>query len=363
MKILLLPGDGIGPEIMNEAKKILKSLQEIKNIPLELDEALFGGAAIDATGQAYPAETKTKVANANAILLAAIGGPKWDALPQNQKPEKGLLELRKDLEAFANLRPVKTFPALAHSSTLKPEVIQDVDLLVVRELIGGIYFGNPRGELIGAKESTYVNTASYALSEIERILVVACEQAMKRKKILCSVDKANVLEVSQFWRTIASKLVKERYPEIQLFHMYVDNAAMQLIRNPRQFDVIVTSNLFGDILSDEASMLTGSIGLLPSASLGDGSRPFLYEPIHGSAPDLAGQNKANPLAMILSVAMMLRHSFKLKDEAASLELAVDRVLEAGYRTADLGLASVEMTLSTSQMGSRVDEEFRKILGA
>ena len=348
-KILILSGDGIGPEITIEALKVLKLIEKKSGNKFELIEGLMGGIAIDKTGDPLPDATIKELKEVDAVLLSAIGGPKWENLPQAQKPERGLLRLRKELDAFANLRPAKVFSCLADSSTLKREVIEGVDLLVVRELTSGIYFGTPRGFDSQAKEKTCFNTALYTESEVRRIIKCACEQAMIRSKKLCSVDKANVLEVSQFWRDIAISVATNDFPEIELSHLYVDNAAMQLIRNPKQFDVLVSSNLFGDILSDEASMLTGSIGLLPSASLGDGSKPGLYEPVHGSAPDIAGQNKANPIAMILSLAMMLEISFQMKSEAKLIEKSIEQVLEQGYRTGDIAKPG-EKILTTTEMG-------------
>ncbi|MCE2928348.1 MAG: 3-isopropylmalate dehydrogenase [Candidatus Caenarcaniphilales bacterium] len=325
--IALIPGDGIGPEVIKETIKVLNVLApDFKYIELDL-----GGVAIDKYGVPFPDETKKKVKEVDAVLMAAIGGPKYDNLPREKRPETGLLALRKELNAFANIRPAMVFDSLAHLSTLKTEVVRGTDLVVVRELTGGIYFGQPTAN---DGQKAY-NTAVYTVEEIERIAKVAFEFAQKRSKKLCSVDKANVLNVSQLWRDVVTKLASN-YPDVELSHMYVDNAAMQLIKNPKQFDVIVTSNLFGDILSDEASMLTGSIGLLPSASLGDGTLPGLYEPVHGSAPDIAGKGLANPVAMMLSAAMMLRYSFSMNKEADILESAIKSVLDAGILTADLG---------------------------
>ncbi len=351
-KILILKGDGIGPEIIKEAIKVLEIIEKKNNIKFEFHEALIGGQAIDKYNDPLPQETIEKLKIVDAVLLSAIGGPKWENLPQDKKPEKGLLRLRKELNAFANLRPAKVFSCLAEASTLKKEIIDGIDLMIVRELTGGIYFGMPRGKV----NDSYVNTASYSEEEIRRIVKCAAQIAMKRKKKLCSVDKANVLEVSQFWREITIDTINKDFPEIELSHMYVDNCAMQLIRNPKQFDTIVTSNLFGDILSDEASMLTGSIGLLASASIGDGSKPALFEPIHGSAPDIAGQNKANPIAMILSTAMMLDYSFNMNKEALIISNAVETILNNGYRTADLG-----GELKTSEIGDLICQEIERNL--
>ncbi len=333
-RITLLPGDGIGPEIMTVAVEVLKVVGQKFQLDFLFQEALVGGAAIDATGEPLPAETLETCRQSDAVLLAAIGGYKWDTLPRAQRPETGLLALRSGLGLFANLRPAKILPQLMESSSLKPEVVEGVDIMVVRELTGGIYFGQPRGVFATESgEQRGVNTMAYTDSEIDRIGRVAFEAAGKRRGQLCSVDKANVLEVSQLWRDRITTLAPE-YPDVQLSHMYVDNAAMQLVRWPKQFDTIVTGNLFGDILSDAAAMLTGSIGMLPSASLG-ASGPGLYEPVHGSAPDIAGQDKANPLAQVLSAAMMLRYGLDQPAAADTIEQAVLSVLDQGYRTADI----------------------------
>jgi 3-isopropylmalate dehydrogenase len=333
-RITLLPGDGIGPEIMAVAVDVLKTIAPAANLEFEFSEALIGGAAIDATGVPLPDATLSTCRQSDAVLLAAIGGYKWDTLERHLRPETGLLGLRAGLELFANLRPAKILPQLLDASSLKPEVVSGVDIMVVRELTGGIYFGQPRGIFKSETgEQRGVNTMAYTDSEIDRIGRVAFEAAAKRSKKLCSVDKANVLEVSQLWRDRISTLAKD-YPEVELSHMYVDNAAMQLLRWPKQFDTIVTSNLFGDILSDAAAMLTGSIGMLPSASLGS-SGPGVYEPVHGSAPDIAGQNKANPLAMVLSAAMMLRYGLNQPAAADKIEQAVLTVLDQGNRTPDI----------------------------
>ena len=304
MKICVLPGDGIGPEIMAQALRVLNAL----GLELEMEEALLGGCAVDATGTPYPEATQQLARAADALLLGAVGGPKWDSLPREQRPERGLLGIRKDLGLFANLRPAILYPELANASSLKPEIVSGLDILIVRELTGDIYFGQPRGiemrEVEGTQQRVGWNTMIYAEYEIRRILKVAFEAAQKRGKKLCSVDKMNVLECTQLWRDIAIEVSKD-YPDVELSHMLVDNAAMQLVRAPKQFDVMVTGNMFGDILSDEASMLTGSIGMLPSASL-DANNKGMYEPSHGSAPDIAGKDLANPLATILSAAMMLR---------------------------------------------------------
>lgn len=333
-RITLLPGDGIGPEIMAVAVDVLKAVGSQFDLAFEFTEALMGGAAIDATGSPLPEETLQTCRASDSVLLAAIGGYKWDTLPRHQRPETGLLGLRSGLGLFANLRPATILPQLVEASSLKREVVEGVDIMVVRELTGGIYFGQPRGIFATENgEQRGVNTMAYTGAEIDRIGKVAFDIAMKRNQRLCSVDKSNVLEVSQLWRDRITALAKD-YPDVELSHMYVDNAAMQLLRWPRQFDTIVTGNLFGDILSDAAAMLTGSIGMLPSASLGaDG--PGVYEPVHGSAPDIAGQDQANPLAQVLSAAMMLRYDLDQPDAAAKIEQAVMTVLDQGYRTGDI----------------------------
>jgi 3-isopropylmalate dehydrogenase len=333
-RITLLPGDGIGPEIMAIAVEILEAIAAPFDFSFDFTTALMGGAAIDATGEPLPAATLEVCRNSDAVLLAAIGGPKWDTQPRHLRPETGLLGLRSGLELFANLRPAKILPQLLEASSLKPEVVSGVDIMVVRELTGGIYFGQPRGIFSSETgEQRGVNTMVYSETEIDRIGRVAFEAARKRRKKLCSVDKANVLEVSQLWRDRITLLAQD-YPDVELSHMYVDNAAMQLVRAPKQFDTIVTGNLFGDILSDAAAMLTGSIGMLPSASLG-ATGPGVFEPVHGSAPDIAGQDKANPLAMVLSAAMMLRYALDQSAAADQIEQAVLQVLEQGDRTPDI----------------------------
>lgn len=349
--VLILPGDGIGTEIVAEAERVMLAVAEKFDISLQLSHALVGGSAIDATGSPLPEETLTQAKAADAILLGAVGGHKWDGLEMAKRPEKGLLGLRANLELFANLRPAILFPQLASASTLKPEVVSGLDLLIVRELTGGIYFGQPRGERINDQgEREGFNTYIYTESEIRRIGRAAFEAAQKRNKRLCSVDKANVLEVTVLWRNIMNELASE-YPDVELSHMYVDNAAMQLVRAPKQFDVMVTGNMFGDILSDCAAMLTGSIGMLPSASL-NAAGQGMYEPIHGSAPDIAGKGIANPLATIMSVAMMLRYSLNEPAAADAIEAAVSKVLDQGYRTADI-VAEGEQSVSTREMGDAV----------
>jgi 3-isopropylmalate dehydrogenase len=350
-KILILPGDGIGPEIVSEAVKVLACLRDDFGLDLEMDEALVGGAAIDATGGPLPEATLTMAREADAVLLGAVGGPKWEPLPIAKRPEKGLLGLRSELGLFANLRPAILYPQLAEASTLRPEVVSGLDIMIVRELTGGIYFGQPRGvHRREDGERVGVNTLTYSESEIRRICRVAFETARKRSGRVCSVDKANVLECTELWREVAIEVGAE-YPDVALTHMYVDNAAMQLVRAPKQFDVMVTTNMFGDILSDAAAMLTGSIGMLPSASLDERGRG-MYEPIHGSAPDIAGKGVANPLATILSVAMMLRYSLGAADAAERIEAAVVRVLDAGLRTADI-LSAGKRQVGTAEMGDAV----------
>ncbi|MDB9524340.1 3-isopropylmalate dehydrogenase [Dolichospermum circinale CS-1225] len=332
--ITLLPGDGIGPEIMAVAVDVLKCVSQTFDINFEFSTALIGGAAIDETGEPLPAVTLDMCRNSDSVLLAAIGGYKWDSLSANLRPEAGLLGLRAGLGLFANLRPAKILPQLIDASSLKREIVEGVDIMVVRELTGGIYFGKPKGIFATETgEKRGVNTMVYSESEIERIGRVAFETARKRGGKLCSVDKANVLEVSQLWRDRITQLSAE-YTDVELSHLYVDNAAMQLVRAPKQFDTIVTGNLFGDILSDAAAMLTGSIGMLPSASLGADS-PGVYEPVHGSAPDIAGLDKANPLAQVLSTAMMLRYALNQPEAADLIENSVLQVLEQGYRTGDI----------------------------
>jgi 3-isopropylmalate dehydrogenase len=348
---LVLPGDGIGPEVMRETLKALDVLRRREGIPLRWEEALIGGAAIAATGAPLPEETIAKAKAADAVLLAAVGGPRWDKIEWSLRPERGLLGIRAALGLFANLRPATLFPQLVEASSLKRELVEGLDILIVRELTGDVYFGQPRGRRTTPEgEAEAFNTMVYRASEIERILKVGFTLARGRNKRLCSVDKANVLEVSGLWREIAEKMGREN-PDVELTHMYVDNAAMQLVRRPKQFDVIVTGNLFGDILSDEASMLTGSIGLLPSASLNETGKG-LYEPIHGSAPDIVGQGVANPLATILSAAMMFRHSLARPDVAQKIETAVQRVLDQGLRTADIMSAGCQR-VGTAEMGDAV----------
>ena len=346
MKICVLPGDGIGPEIIAEAVRVLQAM----DLQIEMEEALLGGCAVDATGDPYPDATQKLAVAADAVLLGAVGGPKWDGNPREQRPERGLLGIRKHLGLFANLRPAILYPELANASTLKPEVVAGLDILIVRELTGDIYFGQPRGIEVRNGERFGLNTMHYTESEIRRIVRVAFAAARKRSRKVCSVDKMNVLECTQLWRDVATETGQE-YPDVELSHMLVDNAAMQLVKNPRQFDVIVTGNMFGDILSDEASMLTGSIGMLPSASL-DERNKGLYEPCHGSAPDIAGMGVANPLATILSAAMLLRHSLQQEAAARRIEAAVHKVLAQGLRTADIAEPG-KRTVGTQEMGDAV----------
>ncbi len=347
MKVAVLPGDGIGGEIMAQAVKVLNKLA----LPLELEHAPVGGAGYDASGDPLPAATLALAREADAILFGAVGGSKYDALPRVKRPEQAILGLRKSLGLFANLRPAQVHDELAGASTLKPEVVAGLDVLIIRELTGDIYFGEPRGISMRADgEREGVNTMRYRESEIRRIAHVAFNAARKRRRKLCSVDKANVLETTELWRQVVSETGKE-YADVELSHMYVDNCAMQLVRNPKQFDVIVTGNMFGDILSDEASMLTGSIGMLPSASL-DAHGKGLYEPIHGSAPDIAGMDLANPLATILSAAMMLRYSLNHGVVADRIEAAVRQVLKQGYRTVDIQEAG-RKKVGTQEMGAAV----------
>jgi 3-isopropylmalate dehydrogenase len=349
-RILILPGDGIGPEVAAQARKVIEALAARHGFEALIEEGLIGGAAYDAVGEPLPAATLASARRADAVLLAAVGGPRYDTLPREKRPERGLLAIRAGLGLYANLRPAILFPELAGASSLKPELVAGLDLLIVRELTGGIYFGQPRGIETRGGQRVGVNTEVYSESEIERIARSAFEAARLRGKRLCSVDKANVLESSELWREVAIRVGRD-FPDVQLSHQYVDNAAMQLVRAPKQFDVIVTSNLFGDILSDIAAQLTGSIGMLPSASLNERGQG-LYEPIHGSAPDIAGKGVANPLAMILSLAMLLRYSLRRGDLAQKVESAVRRVLADGLRTADIAAAG-ERSVGTVEMGAAV----------
>ena len=343
-KITLIKGDGIGPEIIDEAVKVLDAVASCCNFHFEYDEALMGGIAYDVTGDPLPQETISKSLNSDAVLFGAIGGPQWDELPREKRPESGLLRFRKELGVYANLRPAVVYDELINASSLKPEIIKGVDIMVVRELIGGIYFGEPKGRT----EDKGWNTMVYTRSEIVRIAHQAFRIAQKRDKRVCSIDKANVLDVSQLWRDVVTEVSAE-YPDVELTHMYVDNAAMQLVLNPKQFDVMLTGNIFGDILSDEASMLCGSIGLLPSASVGE--KIGVYEPIHGSAPDIAGQGIANPIATISSASMMLRYALGEIAAADKIDSAIKKVLSEGYRTGDLAQFDAKEVCSTSEIGS------------
>ncbi|QEP44149.1 3-isopropylmalate dehydrogenase [Ectothiorhodospiraceae bacterium BW-2] len=357
-KIAILPGDGIGQEIVAEAVKVLQVLQQEYGLNLETEEAPVGGTAYDIAGHPLPDSTLKLAQEADAVLLGAVGGYQWESLPIAVRPERGLLGLRAELGLFANLRPAILYPQLADASTLKNEIVSGLDIMIVRELTGGIYFGQPRGvRHLDSGERQGYNTLVYSEHEIRRIAKVAFEIAMKRNKKICSVDKANVLECTELWREVVSEEAK-RYPDIELSHLYVDNAAMQLVRAPKQFDVMVTTNMFGDILSDCAAMLTGSIGMLPSASL-DANSKGMYEPIHGSAPDIAGKNIANPLATILSVAMLVKYSLNRSDLCAKIEQATRQVLDSGKRTADIMAPGCE-PISTTQMGEAVCEQLRQL---
>lgn len=357
-RIAVLPGDGVGPEIVREALKVLQRVSRLFDIPLTFEDGIVGGAAIDRCGTPLPLETRNLCRTADAILFGAVGGPQWDNLPVDRRPERGLLALRKELGLYANLRPVKLFAPLVDASPLKREVITGVDLLVLRELTGGLYFGEPKeiGPAPDGKGERAIDTLSYTTCEIERIARIGFQIAERRRKRLTSVDKVNVLASSQLWRRVVTETAKE-FPGVELSHMLVDNCSMQLIRDPRRFDVVLTENTFGDILSDEAAMLVGSIGMLPSASLGEG--PGLYEPIHGSAPDIAGQDTVNPLATILSAAMLLRYSLHHESAATAIETAIDRVLEAGHRTLDIMQPGHAVLVGTAQMGNLVVEHIAR----
>ncbi|MBL8658192.1 MAG: 3-isopropylmalate dehydrogenase [Rhodospirillales bacterium] len=362
--LLLLPGDGIGPEVMSEVKRVIDWLERKRGVHLSVSDDLVGGASIDAHGVPLTDEAMAAAMAADAVLLGAVGGPKWDDLPFAQKPERGLLRLRKEMALFANLRPAVVFSALVDASPLKPEIVRGLDIVIVRELTGGVYFGEPRGiEDLPGGGRRGINTQVYTTGEIHRIARVACELAQRRNKRVCSVDKANVMESGVLWRQEVQTVCAAEFPEIELSHMYADNCAMQLIRAPQQFDVIVTDNLFGDMLSDEAAMLTGSLGMLPSASLGEtdasGRRRALYEPVHGSAPDIAGKGMANPLAVLLSFAMCLRYSLDMAEIAELLEHAVKRVLDGGLRTADI-MQQGKARVSTRVMGEAIVHELDKI---
>jgi len=355
-RVAVLPGDGIGPEVMAEAVKALKVIEEVRGPTFFFQTGLIGGSAVEATAIPLPAETIAICNSANAILLGAVGGPQWDNKRPEVRPEQGLLQLRQRMGLYVNLRPAKVHDSLARLSALKTELVRGTDLLIVRELMGGIYFGNPRGIFAKNGERVGINTEVYREHEVERIAHRAFQLARMRRKKVTSVDKANALETSRLWRDVVSRIGRT-YPDVELEHMYVDTCAMQLIERPTRFDVILTNNLFGDILSDEAAMLTGSIGLLPSASLGE--RSALYEPVHGSAPDIAGRNRANPLAAIASAAMMLRYSFRMESYAVAFETAIEKLLKRGARTPEL--PGRKRPVSTSRMGDLVAAEIRKLL--
>jgi 3-isopropylmalate dehydrogenase len=362
--LLMLPGDGIGPEVMAEVRRVMAWMDKRRAVGFDVSEGLVGGAAFDAHGTPVTDETVADAMTADAVLLGAVGGPKWDELPFEQKPERGLLRLRKDMDLFANLRPAICFDALVDASSLKPELVSGLDIMIVRELTGGIYFGEPRGiETLPDGQRRGFNTQSYTTNEIRRVADVAFELAKKRGNKLLSAEKANVMESGVLWREEVQALHDEKFPEVELSHMYADNCAMQLVREPKQFDVIVTDNLFGDMLSDEAAMMTGSLGMLPSASLGapdpTGRRMAMYEPVHGSAPDIAGQGAANPIATLLSFAMALRYSFDLPDDADLIETAVKNVLAGGMRTGDI-MQPGKARVSTTVMGESLIRELDKL---
>jgi 3-isopropylmalate dehydrogenase len=363
-KILVLPGDGIGPEVMNQVLRVVEWFDGKRIVSFDVTEDLVGGAAYDAHGTPLHNDTMLRALRADAVLFGSVGGPKWETLPFALRPERGLLRLRKEMDLFANLRPALVFDALIGASTLKPEVIQGLDLMIIRELTGGVYFGEPRGvEMLADGTRRGINTQVYTTPEVIRVARVGFELARKRRNKVTSVEKANVMESGEMWREEVQNLRDAEYPDVELAHMYADNCAMQLVRNPKQFDVIVTDNLFGDILSDCAAMLTGSLGMLPSASLGapdaSGRRKALYEPVHGSAPDIAGKNAANPLACMLSFSMMLRYSFDLAEEAELVDNAVTRVLDAGLRTGDIMQPGMTK-ISTSEMGDAILKEIARL---
>lgn len=365
-KLMMLPGDGIGPEVMNEVVKLAQWLENQKHIAFEIDEDLVGGAAIDVYGEPVTQTTLEKCKNCDAVMLGAVGGPEWDHVDYAIRPEAGLLKLRKEMDLFANLRPAIVFDSLLESSSLRPEIIQGLDILIVRELTGGVYFGEPRGiEELPDGQRRGINTQVYTSSEIRRVAAVAFDLARKRRGKVCSLEKGNVMETGRLWREEVDRLHAEQYQDVELTHMYADNGAMQLLRWPKQFDVMVTDNLFGDILSDEAAMLTGSLGMLPSASLGTydqetSRRCAMYEPVHGSAPDIAGQGKANPLAMILSFAMCLRYSLDRSDLADHIENAVQNLLSRGYRTGDI-MSEKCQEVSTVDMGEALIQELTQTM--
>lgn len=363
-KILLIDGDGIGPEVVNQAKKLLDYFTKNSDKKFTTENALLGGCAYDDCGTPFPEQTLKLAKESDAVLLGAVGGPKWESLDYSVRPERGLLGIRKELELFANLRPAKVFDALIDASTLKPEIVKGLDIMIVRELTGDLYFGEPRGVKTledGSRQG--FNTMTYNSKEVARIAEIAFNLAEVRAKKLCSIDKANVIETTEMWREVVTEIGAKKYSNIELSHMYVDNASMQLVRNPQQFDVILTGNMFGDILSDTAAMLTGSLGMLPSASLGarqdSGKQYSLYEPVHGSAPDIAGQDKANPIATIMSLAMMMRYSFNYQKEADIIEQAIESVLNKGYRTADINNLGSK-SVSCSEMGDLIISEIDQL---
>jgi 3-isopropylmalate dehydrogenase len=364
-RVFVLPGDGIGPEVVAEVRRLIDWMDKRRHVSFDLSEGLVGGAAIDAHGTPLKDETLADAMAADAVLFGSVGGPKWETIPFEMQPERGLLRLRKEMDLFANLRPARVFDALADASSLKKELVAGLNIMILRELTGGIYFGEPRGiETLPDGRRRGINTQVYTSDEVQRVARVGFELAQKRDNRVMSVEKANVMESGLMWREEVTKIGAEEYPGVELNHMYADNCAMQLVRNPKQFDVIVTDNLFGDILSDCAAMLTGSLGMLPSASLGaedptTGARYALYEPVHGSAPDIAGQGKANPIAEILSFAMLLRYSFDMGEDADMVEKAVDNVLNAGYRTGDIATPGGTM-VSTEQMGTALLAEMDKL---
>jgi len=362
-KILLIEGDGIGPEVVGQTKKVIDFFESNTDKKFTIEKALLGGCAYDATKNPFPEQTLSLAKDSDAILLGAVGGPKWEGLDYKYRPERGLLGIRKELELFANLRPAKVFNALTDSSSLKKEIVENLDIMIVRELTGDLYFGQPRGvETLKDGTRRGFNTMTYTSTEVERIAVVAFEISKNRSKKLCSVDKANVIETTEMWRDVVTEIHNDKYKDISLSHMYVDNAAMQLVRNPKQFDVMLTGNMFGDILSDIASMLTGSLGMLPSASLGaniNGRQYALYEPIHGSAPDIANKNIANPIATISSLSMMFKHSFGYINESDAIDKSIENVLNKGYRTSDIAKTGQEK-ISCSDMGDKIIAELKNI---
>ena len=365
-KLLMLPGDGIGPEVLNQVRRVIDWMGKTRHVSFDIDEDVVGGAAYDKHGTSLADETLADAMGVDAVLLGAVGGPKWDNVERDKRPEAGLLSLRKEMDLFANLRPANVFPALAEASSLKTELVSGLDMLIIRELTGGVYFGTPRGiEDLGNGQKRAVDTQVYTTSEIDRVCRLAFEMSRKRQSRVTSVEKANVMETGVLWREVATAAHADGFDDVELSHMYADNCAMQLVREPKQFDVIVTDNLFGDVLSDCAAMLTGSLGMLPSASLGaadeSGRRKAMYEPVHGSAPDIAGEDKANPLAMILSYAMCLKYSFDMTEDAAMLETAVEDVLGQGLRTPDI-MSDGMTAVSTTQMGEAVVTELDKLAG-